>query len=228
MKKGWNINQDVITDKILNRNKQYWMGYGTVLIVVVVLFSILYQTSYNRKINQVNDSAGTVLTKAEENILQHKAIVTENQMTDKVMPNTEYILETYNMTTGEGFRETLSIPPEFVGLSRSEILSALNEYMMELPLEEYEKGLLSYELISFSEKAIVLKKTYNSDKILYKYYIVVEDNVVVVYYCDKKTVYEYTGISASDLDMEERIRLSKGIEVETEEELYSILENYSS
>lgn len=228
MRKEQNLKQEDNINKALNRGKIYLIIYGMIIIAAVIFFSMLYQRSYDRKAAKSKNSIGYVLSKTEENILQNDAVVTENQMADKVMPNAEYILETYNITTGEGFSETLSIPPEFVGLNRNEILSYLNGYMMELPLEEYEKGLLSCELISFSEKKIVLKKTYNSDAILYKYYIMVEDNVVVVYYCDKKTVYEYTGISASDLDMQERIRLSKGIEVETEEELYSILENYSS
>ena len=233
MKKEYNIenetNVDVRrnTNKEMRKNKKYLFVFG-MIIIVVVFFSILYQRSYDRKMAKSKNGVNDVLSKTEGNISQNDAIITESQMADKVMPDTEYILETYNISTGEGFSENLSIPPEFVGLNRVEVLSYLNAYMIEMPLEEYEKGLLSCELVSFSDKTIVLKKSYNSDAILYKYYIVVEDNVVVVYYCDKKTVYEYTGINAADLDMEERMRLSKGIEVETEEELYSILENYSS
>ena len=209
-------------------SRTYLIVSGAIIIVAAVFFSMIYQRSYHRKMAQNSCGISEILSKAEEHILQSDAVITEKQMADKIMPDTEYILETYNISSKEGFSEKLSMPPELVGLSRAEVLSYLNEYVMEMPLEEYEKGLLSYELVSFSDKTIVLKKTYNSDAILYKYYIVVEDNVVVVYYCDKKTVYEYTGINASDLDMEERIRLSKGIEVENEEELYSILENYSS
>ncbi len=234
MKKEWkpeqekNIYDKTDRDSATNAEKMLWTVYMAVMIAIIVFLCILYQKSYNKKIVKNNNGISYVLLQTEDNILKNDVVFTEKQQADKVMPNTEYILETYNITTGEGFSETLSIPPELVGLDRNEVLSYLNEYMMEMPLEEYEKGLLSCELISFSEKTIVLKKTYNSDAVLYKYYLVVEDNIVVVYYCDKKTVYEYTGISASDLDMEERIRLSKGIEVETEEELYGILENYSS
>ena len=223
-----NINEKTNIDSEMKGSGKYLIASGIIMIAAVIFFSIIYQKSYDRKIAKNRESVSYVLSKTGEDILHMDAVVTENQMTDRVMPDTEYILETYNISTGEGFSENLSIPPEFVGLNRNELLSYLNEYMMELPLEEYEKGLLSCELVSFSDKTIVLKKTYNSDEILYKYYIVVEDNVVVVYYCDKKTVYEYTGINAADMDMEERMRLSKGIEVETEEELYSILENYSS
>lgn len=220
MKKEWNI------------QKSYFAGYAITILVVMIMFSILYQRSYERKLEtkEAKNIVGTgqKVAEAVKEIKEKQVVNTESHLSDKVKPSTEYILETYNITNQEGFTETLSIPVDFIGMNRNEILSYLNEYMMEMPLEEYEKGLVSYELISFSEKSIVLKKTYHSDAVLYKYYIVVEDNVVVVYYCDKKTVYEYTGINASDLDMEERIRLSKGIEVETEEELYSILENYSS
>lgn len=43
-----------------------------------------------------------------------------------------------------------------------------------------------------------------------------------------KTVYEHTGIKISSLSAKERKQLKKGIEVKDEEELYGILENYSS
>ncbi len=51
---------------------------------------------------------------------------------------------------------------------------------------------------------------------------------MVAYYGDKKTVYEYTGIETSSLHAKERRALKKGIEVQDEDELYNILENYSS
>jgi hypothetical protein len=58
--------------------------------------------------------------------------------------------------------------------------------------------------------------------------LIAVDGEVVVYYGDKKTVYEYTGIETKNLSREEKTMLKKGIEVKDEEELYQILENYSS
>lgn len=51
---------------------------------------------------------------------------------------------------------------------------------------------------------------------------------MIAYYGDMKTVYEHTGIAVSSLSRKEKQQLKKGIEVKDEEELYGILENYSS
>ena len=53
-------------------------------------------------------------------------------------------------------------------------------------------------------------------------------SVFSIYYGDKKTIFDYTGIKASRLDKKERNALKKGVEVKDEDELYGILENYSS
>ena len=72
------------------------------------------------------------------------------------------------------------------------------------------------------------KKIYDSSKIAYKYYLIAVEGEVVVYYGDRKNVYEYTGIETEKLTKEEQQRLKNGIEVKDEKELYNILENYSS
>ena len=52
--------------------------------------------------------------------------------------------------------------------------------------------------------------------------------MVTVYYSDMKSVYEYTHIPAVDLAEEDRLSLIEGIYVKDREELYSILEGFSS
>ena len=58
--------------------------------------------------------------------------------------------------------------------------------------------------------------------------MVVENNEVVVYYSDWKNVYENTGIDATALPVEEQKKLSSGIKIKDDAELYSMLEDYSS
>ncbi len=100
--------------------------------------------------------------------------------------------------------------------------------MKDIPAEEFLKGLQSMGVTSFSNERLVVRKIYNSSKVEYKYYLIAVDGEVVVYYGDKKTVYEYTGIETEGLHEKEKNALKKGIEVSDEDELYSILENYSS
>lgn len=147
---------------------------------------------------------------------------------DIVWPDTECVLEIYDKGTGQQVKGKLPDREEILGKNREELIEYLSVYMEELPLEEFQKGLLSYELLSFSADRVVLRKTYDSGLVGYEYYIAVFDNEVVVYYSDKKTVYEYTGISVKNLPEIELRKLNYGIYVKNQEELYGILENYSS
>jgi hypothetical protein len=58
--------------------------------------------------------------------------------------------------------------------------------------------------------------------------VVVKDGYVVVYNSDLKSVYSYTHIEAKNLPEEDRIALSMGIYVNNLDELYALLESYSS
>lgn len=60
------------------------------------------------------------------------------------------------------------------------------------------------------------------------YYLLEKNGYIVVYLSDKKTVYEYTNIAYSVLPEDVQKEISAEKYVETVEELYSFLENYSS
>ena len=102
------------------------------------------------------------------------------------------------------------------------------DYMQKMPVEEYLAGLQSMEVASFSSSHLTVKKEYDVQKVTYKYYLIADEGEVVVYYGDKKTVYERTGISYDSLPKAERNRLKQGVRVKNDKELFSILENYSS
>lgn len=95
-------------------------------------------------------------------------------------------------------------------------------------MSEYNKGLLSYELLSFSDKEIKLRKSYDADMVPYRFYVVVKNGYVVVYNSDLKSVYEYTHIEAKNLPEEDRIALSRGIYIDNIDDLYALLESYTS
>ena len=61
-----------------------------------------------------------------------------------------------------------------------------------------------------------------------EYYICDENGEIVVYYSDRQTIYEYTGITTEDLSDADRIKLGIGYYVSDAEELYALLESYSS
>ena len=75
---------------------------------------------------------------------------------------------------------------------------------------------------------MVLRKTYDITEVPYKYFINITKGMVTVYYSDLESVYEYTHIPAVDLAEEDRTALIEGVFVKDREELYSILEGFSS
>jgi hypothetical protein len=146
----------------------------------------------------------------------------------KVMPSTQYTLQIYNMKTDSTDTQVLNPPAYLVGLTRQEVLDYLANYMRDMPLSEYNKGLISSELIYFSDKEIVIKKSYNEDFLPYRFYVVIKNGYVVVYNSDLKSIYSYTHIEAKNLPEEDRIELIQGIYVNSLDELYALLESYSS
>lgn len=60
------------------------------------------------------------------------------------------------------------------------------------------------------------------------YYLMEVNGYIVVYLSDKKTPYEYTSIQFDDLPDRLRNEVRNGKYIESTEELYGFLENYSS
>lgn len=192
-----------------------------VMSALCILFSLSYYFSYMKALERYEENR--VESEKEEQVYP-----ASNQEEAIVKPGAVCIYEIYNTETGTTTEEEGYVTSEMVALKRSDILLYLQEYMDNLPKEEAEKGLEAYTLSYFSTDKVVFQKTYNPNKASYMYYIVVENNIVVVYYTDWKTVYEYTGIDARGLSLEEQKKLSNGIKVKDNAELYSILEDYSS
>ncbi len=147
---------------------------------------------------------------------------------DIILPTTQYTLQTYDIITGVTNEEELPTPSYLIGLNREEVIQYLNDYMQDLPLNEFQKGLVSFEVMLFSEDNIVLKKTYNEDKVVYQYFLKEQNGYIVAYYGDQKTVFDYTGVSVENLSEYEQQQLKNGIYVKDLDELYALLENYSS
>lgn len=82
-----------------------------------------------------------------------------------------------------------------------------------------------YRLISYSSDNIVLRQTKDAPQ---TYLLKEKDGYVIVYLEDGKTIYEYTAIAIQDLPFDLQEAVNAGKTVESQEELYSFLENYSS
>ncbi len=225
--------------------------------VLSLLFCVCYYTSYKSALKDFNKTAkeqenslySELLRVSEENksLLNRLALkeaeaeaAREKQEElseviaaglgpkNTVLPSVSYIEETYDLTTNQ-LESVAKIPPGFlIGMTKEELSAYVADYMENLSLAEYEAGLLAYDIISFSEDKVVLRKTYDISKVPYKFFINITKGMVTVYYSDLESVYEYTHIPAVDLAEEDRVALVEGIYVKDREELYSILEGFSS
>lgn len=156
------------------------------------------------------------------------SVAVDTIVVDKILPATKYALQTYDIKKGTMEEEILPAPSYLVGLTRNQVIEYLHDYMMDLTWNEYEKGLTAFELLQFSKDKVVLRKTYNPELVDNKYYLSTQNGYIVVFYADKKTVFDYTSVSVENLSQYEQIQLEKGIFVKDLDELYGVLESYSS
>ncbi len=196
--------------RAIERSKEYWAELDNPIIPPLA-------TDKNDIDNAINNLDDT-----------DEIISTALQSDPVIQPSTTYILEIYDRKVGS-LTETEQNPPgDIVGLTREEVEDYLENYMKDLTLSEYNKGLLSYELISFSDKAVKFRKSYDGDMVPYRFYVIVKNGYVVVYNSDLKSIYDYTHIEAKSLPEADRIALSQGIYVDNLSDLYALLESYTS
>ncbi len=198
---------------------------------------ILRSDEFDRELNaaiQQTDNSDVVLkensdmTNAGDRNTEAEVIEVGLSDSDRIHPHTKYILETYNQKTKTRLIEELAVPAEFIGMNRDELTDYLARYMSAMPVKEYTEGLIAYELAAFSTQEVTIRKTYNEDTVPYKFYLAIRDGYIIIYYSDLKTIYEHTQIQAINLPEEERNLLISGYYVKDMDELYSILEAYTS
>ena len=220
-----------------------WIALGIVLVIIVGDFISYHmvlnkmdsmQTDYEQRVSELVevDVTKQLENKAEEvveRIVENNTdSVTASTGEEALNVNTVYQIQRYDVQKDTTATDYETLPQDLVGFTREQADGYFKDYMNRLPVEEYLDGLQSIGIVSFSAERLVVKRIYDNSKVEYRFYLIAVDGEVVVYYGDKKTVYEYTGIETKNLSKEERTMLKKGLEVKDEEELYGILENYSS
>ncbi len=156
------------------------------------------------------------------------AIFVDTNDVERIDSYTNYILESYDMTNYELHEEKLPMPSEYIGLTRDELIAYLEDYVRYPSEEDQEKSLEDIQLISYSDGQIIIRKSFKPEEIPETFYLMVENNVVNVYYKDKKTVYMYTDISLDTLPPDVQNEIISIKYIRSPEELYNFLETYSS
>ncbi len=197
-------------------------AYISILASIMVLSIISYFVSYKyfyKENSKNNDITGVT-----------EEIVTEVNKTAKniVTVDTDIVIENYYFNEDKTLYEVVDPFSEIVGLDREGVIEYTKTYLDNPSKKDIEAGLYSYELISFSDNKLVLKKSYKPKPIENKYYVTIKDNYVIIYLVDKQTIYEFTSIDVSTLPEDVYNELTEGMYLEEEYDLYNFLETYSS
>lgn len=153
---------------------------------------------------------------------------TGTEKEQKTTSDTVYVVEKYNEDSESVVKEIRTLPVEYAGLTRQELEQFLKKEQIDMSDEDYEEGLTSITLISFSKEEIVIRKTYAKPIKEEGFVLKTYEGEVSVFDNRGKVLYEKTGIPIQVLPEEEQKKLEEGYFVPDEKVLYSILENFSS
>ncbi len=144
-----------------------------------------------------------------------------------VTANTQYILQEYNVHSEQLEETEVSAPDKYIGLDREKLVEEIESYNQNPSLTDLEKGFTYMELISFSGKKIVVRKSYEPEEDQ-GFFLLNENHYVVVYNQKLTEVYMDTDILVEDLPQKLQEEIINMKFVEDEGELYNFLESYSS
>jgi len=103
-------------------------------------------------------------------------------------------------------------------------------FLIDKNKKEIEKSFSDWQIRNFSSKEVVLRK-YIENKNDQKYIIGEYNGLITVFYKKEKdgnSIKDITDIPLSSLNEEEQQRLRSGIEIDGDEELIKVMENYES
>lgn len=172
---------------------------------------------------------------------------------EHVTCDTVYMVSEYDLSTGrqEVYQELL--PASLIGMNRQQLVEWVDDYNLSATLEDLEAGFLSMELLSFSAEEIRVRKrvesvtrtqtetieqpmqliqsetlqTVSGNNAVYGC-ILAQEGLLTVYDGMRRHVILYTDISLFDLPQDVQQEILEGKNVASEQELYNLLESYSS
>jgi hypothetical protein len=138
-------------------------------------------------------------------------------------------MQKFYETENEFSEETISTPVIYLEMTKQDMLTYLAGYMAQPSREDVDEGIVSFEIVEFTAREVVLRKTYRrTAKDEVKYYGCIENGYVCIYMEDGRTIYDYTDISSNKLPLNIKEQLSEGMKFYGIDELYEFLETYSS
>ena len=208
--------------------KKQSMTYVMKIGLFVVVLLVVYYGSYQLSVEYFQKNISLENQIEEGKDFASELLAVDTVQVDRISEDTRCVLEIYDLQNRAMKVQTASIKKPFYGFTREEVLLYLDAFIEEMPEKEKNRGMVAYELVSFGADELVLRKSYDSNRIEYEFFMKAEGEEIIVYFSDLTRIYEYTGILTTNLSEEEKDKLKKGYYIKDKEELYGILENYSS
>lgn len=197
------------------------------LFLFVFCFVLLLGYFVYREFLEVPDSTTEqqydTYAKEESNVIE-----VDTNTIEEIDCDTIYLIKAFDMVTEAEEEYIEIIPAKYIGFSREQLEEEIKQYALAPSLSDEKQGLQSMELISFSNEQVVIRKNFYVEPLPEKYFIVVENNLLTIYYKDLNTVFLHTDIVLEDLPNELQQEIMKIKSFDTQEELYNFLESYTS
>ncbi len=151
-----------------------------------------------------------------EKQLKEEQSLKADTVQNRIAADTQCTIEEYDKNSGELNQRTKVTSTNLLGMNREDLTAFL---------KKSKTPYYTYSLVAFSPQHVVIRQT----RTLYEtYYLTEEDGKVQVYKGDKETLYEPTQIAVNQLPDNLQKEIQAGKYLDSEEDLYSFLENYSS
>lgn len=200
--------------------------YLTSFFLLITVFSLCYYYSFQRMVKQSeykNSSISSPISKSDND-----SINTDSSKKTVLVTSAKYTLELYDVDKKSTITNDYSLPEEFIGQNREQVVQYLKNASLQISDEDKANGFVSIELEDFSKDRIIVRKVFDSSKINYEYYIIVKDGNLVVYDKDKRNIIDETDIQFESLSTQDQKQIMDGLYMANQEELYGTLESYSS
>lgn len=189
-------------------NKKIYFILFFVAIFLTLLISIVIGYSLFNKTNNNNIIQYTQQPKPQQE--QPVNNITEHKITSSTKMVYEYFYKKDNIT-----ERVEDVPPYFlIGLTRQDL----------------EKNFTDWVVKSFSTDEVLMQKTIDAEST--QHYIVKDyDGIVAIFYetpIEGNDIKEITDIMTNTLPKEEQDKLKQGIKIIGKEQLYKLLEAYTS
>lgn len=191
-----------------------------ILLMCAFLCVLFYQSDEHTYENRPNSAYSEV---AEKPVSAGDEVLT-------TVSTNWVIRECYSDGTTTDITEELNasdLTQQWSGLSREDLITSIAAYLQNPSPEDAARELLEIEIESFSTDRIILRKIFAKEQDAF-YFLVFQNDFLVVYENDLETIFMNTGIEYEDLPLNHRNEISNCKIIYGQEELFCYLEALTS